>query len=263
MRNFIDFRGKKLFCQSAGKGPAIVLLHGFLESSVLWKNYIRKLSESFRVIAPDLPGHGHSEPIASVHSMDLMAEAVRHALSDAGSDSCLIAGHSMGGYVALAFAEKYPRKVKGIILFHSHAGADSPETRANRDRTIEIVRQDHHGFIRNFIPGLFDPANVKLYKDEIAALQEMASVTPKEGIIAALEGMKNRPDRQHVLAQSKVPVMFIIGKNDNRMPMEIILPQTTLPEHSEILLLEKVGHMGFIEAPAVTFRAVKGFADRL
>jgi pimeloyl-ACP methyl ester carboxylesterase len=262
MRYFIDFRGKKLFCLSAGKGPAIALLHGFLESSAIWKNYIRKLSESFRVIAPDLPGHGNSEAISGVHGMDLMAEAVRHVLNDAGAGPCLILGHSMGGYVALAFAEKYPRKVKGIVLFHSHAGADSPEAVANRDRTIEIVKKDHQGFIRNFIPGLFDPANIGKLSKETEVLQTLALETPKEGIIAALEGMKQRPDRQHVLARSKVPVMFIIGKNDSRIPMEIIMPQTTLPEHSEVLLLDHVGHMGFLEAPAVTFRAVKGFADR-
>lgn len=263
MKNFIDFRGKKIFYQSTGSGPAIVLLHGFLESSSIWKNFSRKLSESFRVILIDLPGHGQSEVIPDILTMDLMAEAAYQVLKTLEVPSCLVAGHSMGGYAALAFAEKYARKVKGIILFHSHAGADSPEVRANRERTLAIVRKDHQGFIRNFIPGLFDPANVGKFHEEIGVLKELALEIPKEGIIAALEGMKNRPDRQHVLAQSKVPVLFIIGKNDSRIPMQLILPQTTLPEHSEVLLLDHVGHMGFIEAPAATFKTLKGFAERM
>ena len=263
MKNFTDFRGKKLFCQVTGDGPAIVLLHGFMESQLIWKNFTRKLSDSYRVIAIDLPGHGQSDVISGGNGMDMMAEGVRHVLKDLGIDSCLMVGHSMGGYVTLAFAEKYPRKIRGIVLFHSQAGADSPEARINRERAIGVVQKDHQGFINNLIPDLFDPANVKKYSFEIAALKEMALQTPKEGIIAALEGMKNRTDRQHVLAQAKVPVMFIAGKNDSRIPMQVIMPQTTLPEHSEVLLLDHVGHMGFIEAPGKTFAAVKGFAERI
>jgi len=205
----------------AGKGPAIVLLHGFLESGEIWKNFSRRLKESFMVITIDLPGHGHSNISGSLTSMDEMAEAVRYVLKSLGVNSCLMAGHSMGGYVTLAFAEKYQRLLKGFVLFHSHAAADSPENRTNRDRVISLVRKDHHSFIKNFIPNLFAPSNVKKLSREIENQKNLADKTPKEGIIAALEGMKNRPDRQHVLLQSKVPVLFIIGKSDNRIPLEI------------------------------------------
>jgi pimeloyl-ACP methyl ester carboxylesterase len=262
MKNEILFKGRKIFYQITGKGPAIVLLHGFMESSAMWKNYVRKLSESFKVITIDLPGHGQSDVLAESHSMELMAEAVSSVITGAGIKNCLVVGHSMGGYVALALAEKHPRKVKALVLFHSHAGADIPEVKANRDRTISIVQKDHHGYINTFIPGHFDPENVQKFQSEIKELQQIAKETPKEGIIAALEGMKNRPDRQHVLTQLKVPVLFIIGKNDSRVPMQVVLPQTALPEHSEMLLMDHVGHMGFIEAPGKTFAAVKCFAQR-
>ncbi len=262
-KHFTEFRGKRLFFQTAGNGPAIVLLHGFLESSAIWKNYLRRLSESFTVLAIDLPGHGQSEVISEVHSMDLMADALYHVMQVTGIRTGILTGHSMGGYIALAFAGKHPRQTRGIVLFHSHAGADSPEARLNRDRTIAIVKNDHQGFIRNFIPGLFDPQNIRAFSREIARLQALSVQTSREGIIAALEGMKTRPDRQHVLAQSKVPVLFIIGKNDSRIPMEVILPQAVLPDHSEVLLLDHVGHMGFIEAPGKTFAAIKGFAERV
>jgi pimeloyl-ACP methyl ester carboxylesterase len=247
----------------SGKGPAIVLLHGFLESGEIWKNFVRRLSASFQVITIDLPGHGGSESLSPVNTMDDMAEAVRQVLKSIKVKTCLMAGHSMGGYVTLAYAEKYPRTLKGFVLFHSQAGADSPEARSNRERTITLVNKDHHGFIKNFIPDLFDPANMKKFGREIETLKELADETPKEGIIAALEGMKNRPDRQHVLMNAKVPVLFIIGKNDKRIPMEVVIPQTLLPEHSEVLLLDHVGHMGFIESSGKTFASIKGFAERV
>jgi pimeloyl-ACP methyl ester carboxylesterase len=240
-----------------------VLLHGFLESGEVWKNYARRLSDGFQVITMDLPGHGLSENPSSFNSMDMMAKGVHDVLKSLNVSHCLMIGHSMGGYVTLAFAEKYPRMLRGFVLFHSQAAADNAETITARERTIALIQKDHLGFIKNFIPDLFDPDNVKKFSREIGKLQDLAHKTPKEGIISALEGMKNRPDRRHVLAQAKVPVLFIIGKNDSRIPMEVVVPQTLLPEHSEILLLDHVGHMGFIEASAKTFAAVKGFAGRV
>ena len=263
MKNLIDFRGIQIHYQVSGKGPVIVFLHGFLESGELWKNFARRLSASFRIITIDLPGHGLSENIGPVNSMDEMAEAVRHVLKTLNIPKCMMIGHSMGGYVTLAFAEKYPRVLKGFVLFHSQAAADSTETRKVRERTVSLVEKDRQGFIRNFIPGLFDPSNVKKFGMEIEKLRILAQETPKKGIIAALEGMKNRPDRRHVLAQAKIPVLFIIGKNDSRVPMEVVFPQTLLPEHSEMLLLDHVGHMGLIESSAKTFKVIKGFAERV
>jgi pimeloyl-ACP methyl ester carboxylesterase len=260
---YIDFRGKKIHYQVSGKGPAIVLLHGFLESAGVWKNFVRRLKDNFLVITLDFPGHGKSEPAMPDCPVDLMAEAVHEVLKSTAIRHCVMVGHSMGGYVALAFADKYPRMVKGLVLFHSQAGADSPEARANRERTIALVQKDHHGFIKNFIPDLFDPDNVEKFAKEIGMLKDLADETPKEGIIATLEGMKNRPDRQHVLMNAKFPILFIIGKNDKRIPLNVIIPQTLLPEHSEILLLDHVGHMGFIEASGKTLQAVKGFAEKL
>ncbi len=174
-----------------------------------------------------------------------------------------MAGHSMGGYVSLAFSEKYSSKIKGLVLFHSHAAADSDEARINRDRTISIVKKDRKDFIINFIPGLFDPPNIPKFPEEIKELRRIAMECPAEGITAALEGMKIRPDRTHVLAQATMPVLFIIGKNDPKIPLEKLMTQATLPPHSEILLLEDVGHMGFIEAGEESLRSLLYFALKI
>jgi pimeloyl-ACP methyl ester carboxylesterase len=261
--SYLSFKGKKIYFQETGSGPAIVLLHGFLESGAIWKNFARRLSKSFKVVVIDLPGHGDSESLGPAHSMDEMAEAVNQVLKSLKIGKCLMVGHSMGGYVTLAYAEKYPRMLKGFVLFHSQAAADSPEAMANRERTIALVEKDHHGFIKNFIPDLFYPGNVLKYAGKIEALKDLADKTSKNGIIAAIRGMKTRPDRQQVLLNSKVPVLFIIGKNDTRIPVGVIIPQTLLPEHCEVLLLDHVGHMGFIEAPVKTFKALQGFAGWL
>lgn len=253
---------KKIHFQVSGAGPAIVLLHGFLESGEVWKHFVRRLSREFQVVTIDLPGFGASDTLGHTHSMDEMAAIVHKILKSIDISSCIMAGHSMGGYVTLAYAEKYPRTLKGFVLFHSQAAADSKEARSNRDRTIGLVDKDHHGFIKNFIPDLFDPGNVKKFSKEIGQLKDLADKTSKEGIVAALEGMKIRPDRQHVLLNSRVPVLFIIGKNDKRIPMEAVIPQTLLPEHSEILLLDHVGHMGFIEASERTFQSLRAFAAK-
>jgi pimeloyl-ACP methyl ester carboxylesterase len=263
MSKHILFKGKKIHYSIQGRGKAVVLLHGFTEELTIWKYFTRKLSPEFTVMSVDLPGHGRSESFGKVHTMELMADAVHAAMKEAGISNAHMVGHSMGGYITLAFAEKYPRQLRGFTLFHSHAAGDSPEAQANRSRTIQLVEKDKIGFIHSFIPGLFDPKNIDRYRDEISRLRAAAVSLSKEAVIAALEGMKTRPDRTHVLAHTKLPVQFIIGKNDSRIPMELVLPQTVLPAHAEVLILDQVGHMGFIEAREETFKALYHFAKKV
>ena len=115
----------EIYFDDIGEGNVIVLLHGFLESTEIWKDFAKKLSKNFRVISIDLPGHGKSEIIDEVHSMDLMAKEVRNILEISGINKCVMVGHSMGGYTAIAFAKKFRRFLKGLILFHSHVEADN------------------------------------------------------------------------------------------------------------------------------------------
>lgn len=262
MKRSIGFKDHSIHYTKQGEGKTIVLLHGFLESHLIWKNFTRKLCRSYQVICVDLPGHGGSDVIREGLTIDLMAEAVMAVLTEESITSCLMVGHSMGGYVALAFADKYRKALKGIVLFHSQAAADSLEAVKNRDRTIRLVKKDRKSFIVRFIPGLFDPSNAERFKQEIELLQNLAMETGREGTVAALEAMKIRPDRTHILANAGFPFLFIIGKNDSRIPMELILPQVTLPVHGEALLLDRVGHMGFIEAAGQTYEAILCFAQK-
>lgn len=262
MKKITQFQGKNIIYNLSGKGPALVLLHGFIESKRIWDDFTETLCKQFTVIAVDLPGHGESSLLAETHSMQLMAEAVKAVLQAEKIESAVITGHSMGGYVALQFAVDNTELVKGLVLFHSHAAADSEETKVNRRRTIQIVRQNRGGFIKQFIPDLFDPDHVAEYNDAIADLQDQAALMAPEAIIAALQGMRDRSDRIQYLELTRIPVLFIIGKRDSRMPSNQLLVQAAIPSHSETLLLEGVGHMGFIEAPEKTLKALEYFTLR-
>ncbi len=263
MKNFIDFKGKTIHYKDEGSGPALVLLHGFLESMQIWDGFTGELSKDFRIIRIDLPGHGQTSFMGRETNMVLMAKTVKAVLDELQIDECVMIGHSMGGYVTLEFALKYGEKLRGFGLFHSHASPDTEETKENRRRTVNIVKLNRAGFIKQFIPDLFAEANIPLYSNEIAELQAQAGKTPAEGIIAALNSMKDRSGKIELLLETKLPVLFIAGKEDSRIPVQNIMAQAILPVHSEVLILGGVGHMGFIEARNQTLEVVRCFTKRI
>jgi len=259
----IQFQGKSIHFRVQGDGETVVLLHGFLESLIVWETFGQELARDFQVITIDLPGHGQSDILAESHPMELMAEVVHDILLLNSVNRCMILGHSMGGYVTMAFASMYPEILTGICLFHSGALEDTDEAKRNRERTIEIVKTNHQHFISQFIPDLFAPANRDRFKTEIESLQEEARLTPADGIIAALSGMKERRSHLDTLINASFPILFVGGKQDPRIPVDRILSQSALPRHSEVLLLDGCGHMGHIEATTATLKAVKFFAERV
>lgn len=256
MIKYTTFRKARIRYSDEGKGRAVVLLHGFPENLEIWKEFSAKLSKSFRVIAIDLPGLGESENIGYVHTMDLMAKCVHAIMQQLDLRRYVIVGHSMGGYVGLAFAELFPENLRGLCLFHSSAVADSDEKKLDRDKASETAKKHTAQFLKVFAANLFadedDPS--------IKKLQQLTTDTSARGTVAALQGMKMRPSREIVLKFAQYPVLFIMGKKDKLMNWEKILPQTEIPPHSEVLLLEEVAHMGFYEAPKETLRAVRKFA---
>jgi len=258
--NNITYRKKKIFYNDEGKGKVIVLLHGFMESSRIWKDYTTVLSKAFRVITIDLPGHGKSENLDDVNDMGSMAQAVYKVLRQLLVSKCLMIGHSMGGYVTLAFAEQYPQMLKGFGLIHSHPFEDTPENRENRDRTIEVVKGDKLSFITQFFPSLFPPEARDKFQKDINKLITRAEKMTKEGVIGALEGMKARTDKTEVLKNAWVPVLFVIGMKDAKIPVDRSWEMISLPAYSEIHLFKEVSHMGFIEAPVETLQAIYCFA---
>lgn len=261
MEDFIKFENKSLHYKTEGKGNALVLLHGFTESLDIWNDFSKELGKTFQVVSIDLPGHGKSECIAESHSMELMAECIHTVLEQLKIKECVMIGHSMGGYVTLAFAEKYPAMIRGLGLFHSSALPDTPEGKTNRSKVVEFIRNNHTEFIMNFIPDLFAEENRKKFKSEIAVLVEAAKKMTREGIIASQIGMRERPDRTHVLKEATYPILFIAGKKDTRVLFEKVLEQIAMPKDAVALLLENIAHMGYIEAREKTMHALKCFVE--
>jgi pimeloyl-ACP methyl ester carboxylesterase len=258
-KRFIPFHENQICFQTQGTGSVIVLLHGFLESMEMWRRMADDLARKNRVILIDLPGHGQSDQISETHSMELMAEAVNEVLVYTNTEAVVMIGHSMGGYVSLAFAEKYPEKIMGLGIFHSHALADTTEAKISRGRAIQAVKENHKDFISHFIPDLFTPQNQQLLAKEIEQMQSEARLMTKDSVIASLEGMRRRTDKVKLLSQLNVPVFFIIGKQDPRNPLEKMYSQIGLPKHVEVLILENVAHMGYLESYSVCQRFIDHF----
>lgn len=256
-------RGAKIRFADIGKGRAIVLLHGFPFSLDVWfgNGYANALAKKFRVIAIDLPGHGKSECIGYVSKMERMADVVKDVMDELGLRRYIVVGHSMGGYVALAFAEKYFDNLRGLCLFHSSALPDSEEKKLDRDRGIKIVKRNPATYTNALTANLFALANQKYLKKEISWVRRMSAKTKKQGLVATLEGMKIRKNREIILKFANYPVLIIAGKRDNIMPFELLKKQAALPTISRFLPLERVGHMGFIEAKETTLKKIRAFAN--
>lgn len=262
MTEYFTFKQEKIAFTQKGKGRCIVLLHGFLESKTTWADYVDALSKKFKVVAIDLPGHGNSASYGYVHTMELMAETVKALLDYLRLKKYVLVGHSMGGYVALAFAENYPDYIKGLVLFHSTAAADTDEKKYDRDKAIRLVKRTPHKYIAEAVKRLFAAHNLEKLADKVKLAQDIAMQTTQQGIIDALEGMKIRPNREVVLKFVSYPILFINGKYDLVIPYENIQHQLQLAHQIETLLLENSGHMGFFEEPEKSLKALNKFVRK-
>lgn len=243
---------------------ALVFLHGFCESTQVWDNFTQPLQQNFRVIALDLPGFGNNTQNIRDYSMESMAEDVKQQLDELEVRKCILIGHSMGGYVSMAFAEKYGNMLNGLCLFHSSALPDTEEKKENRNKTIEFVEK--HGvdkFMESFVEPLFYSGNRNKLRDQIKMMVEIGKSTPKESITKGLVAMRDRPDRTDILKKVKFPVLFIFGKEDGAVPLDKALEQCHLPHNSMVNFLANTGHMGMFERTYETRKAIEKFAETI
>ena len=253
---------KKIHYRDEGEGNVLVLLHGFMNSLEVWSTYLLCYMRGMRVILIDLPGHGNSDTFGEVHTMDFMASIVKSVLDHLEIEQCVMVGHSMGGYVTLAFAEKYSYMLKGFGLVHSHALSDDETSKNNRKRACELVKQSRAKYIISFFSELFAESRRIHLQQEIKEMQELSLGTTIEGVIATQKGMAERPSRTAVLRDAKVPVLFVFGGEDPKIPVELGVSQAMLASHAEITFLSDVGHMSFVEEPMIMKERIKGFVNQ-
>ncbi|MAD97602.1 MAG: alpha/beta hydrolase [Flavobacteriaceae bacterium] len=245
MLRTVEYRNVNISYSLQGKGNCIVLLHGFLENRSIWKEISELLSKRFKVIALDLPGHGQTDCLSYVHSMDEMAEVVRFILKKERIRRCILIGHSMGGYVSLAFAEEHPKMVKGLCLLNSTSVADSDQRKEFRDLAIRTAKKSYEKVVRISVRNLFSEDNQIKLKPKVEEIIQEAVQTPLQGYVAAQEGMKLRPNREHVLKNADFNKLQITGKYDEVIWLEDAQQESTRT-NTDLVVLEG-GHMSFIE----------------
>lgn len=253
------YKGEKIRYSDTGKGRAVVLIHGFLESLDMWDQIAAILSKRYRVIAIDLPGHGQSSCIGYIHDMNMMAGAVHTVMNNLRLRRYAIIGHSMGGYAAMAFSELFSDNVKGICLLHSTPLPDSATKKKDRDRLIELVKNSKLTFILELVENLFAPENRRHYKKEISKFKRIAAGTSPRSVAATLEGIKLRPGREWILQFAKYPFMIIAGKKDTVIDINALYEQAALGKNCKLVVLEYSAHMGFIEEQQKTIKSLKHF----
>ena len=237
----------------------IVLLHGYLESKEMWNELSNFLSEKYKVICIDLPGHGKTKTFGNEHTMEFMADTVNTVLEELNINKFLLVGHSMGGYVSLAFAEKYNEKLSAFVMFHSHVYADDDTKKANRDREIKLVQDGKYKTIVEVnIPNMYATKNLEKFATDLQFSKEIALNTPESGVIAALNGMKNRKDRFNIVANTKIPILFLPGKYDNLIPYIENDKQFTASKLIKTVVLDS-GHMGMFEDKEKAFSELSNF----
>jgi pimeloyl-ACP methyl ester carboxylesterase len=259
--NRIFYKNTKISYSDTGKGTAVVLLHGFLENKTMWDDFVPELSQKNRIITIDLLGHGETESLGYIQTMEENADMVHDVLSKLRIRKTILVGHSMGGYVALAFAELYPEKMKGLVLLNSTSKEDSSERKKNRDRAIKAVKKDYETFIRLSIANLFSEENREILINEIEAVKIQALKTPLQGIVASLEGMKIRKDREFLLHTTTYPKLLILGKKDPVLNYEENLEQIKNTDVELVTFPD--GHMSSIENQTDLLTVLADFFKRI
>jgi pimeloyl-ACP methyl ester carboxylesterase len=260
MKKYVHFKGKKIYYSEEGAGYPVILIHGYLETGDVWKEFAHLISEKFRVLSVDLPGHGHSDIFGESHSMEFMAEAICGLMDTLGIEKVFITGHSLGGYIALAFVEKFAPRLSGYCLFHSHPLADSEEAVKKREREIMIVRAGKKFLIYpENVKRMFADRNIERFAVQLERSKAIASGIRGEGIIAVLKGMIARPTRLDIMEGGSIPCLWILGSMDNYIPCDAMKQKVRLPSNAELLVLENSGHLGFIEEKEKSARALTDF----
>lgn len=232
-----------------GKKP-LVLLHGFMENTTIWEEMEAHLSKDFTLIKIDLPGHGKSKVYQEIHTVELMAEKVKEVIDALKLEKINLLGHSLGGYVSLAFAENFPEILESMTLFFSTTVADDEEKKAIRRRSIAVIDENFETFVKTSIPNLFSNNEKDILEGKIELAKNIAKSTDKEGVKAAQLGMAERPDRTEILENLDAKILIIAGKYDNAVKTENLLK--IIPEKTNIkTYVLDCGHNGHWEKPTI------------
>lgn len=222
----------------------VVLLHGFGENEDIWDTFIPLLPDEHQYVRLDY------STITFCQTIDEYAAWVHHEIEEKEITRFVLIGHSMGGYISLAYAKKYPEYLAGLGLFHSTAFADSSEKKKSRDKTISFIKKyGSEKFIEGFLPNMYNDTFKKRNSVYIHKQLEDNKKLPSEALILATKAMKDRKDTSEVLKSLDLPIMKVIGKQDQFISFEDSLQQIPLLQKPYVLILDHIAHAGMMEAP--------------
>jgi pimeloyl-ACP methyl ester carboxylesterase len=244
-----------------GFGPVLMLIHGFPADGDLWREIVQKLKHEFTVIVPDLPGTGGSSRMIC-SGISEMADELFAIFEEEDVDSAVIAGHSMGGYVALAFAEKFAAYVAGLSLVHSTAYPDSEERKQMRLKVVKLIENGGRvPFVREMVPNLFSAGFKQLHPEIVEKQTTEALAISGAALINFYLAMAARKDYNALLSAAKFPVHWVIGGADNVLTTESLFTQSAMCGTSFITFIKNGGHMAMLEYPEMLTSAFINFAQ--
>ncbi len=253
-----------LYVTVRGHGPAVTLVHGFPLSHRIYDTQIRTLSSAYRVIAPDLRGFCKSPLGGGEVGIDTYADDIAAILDALEVEQTVLAGLSMGGYIAFAFWRRHPERVRGLVLLNTRAKPDTPEARENRFKTIEAVQQNGLApLIEGMIPKLLSPVTLRGKAHVVNKLRSIMEGATVEGVVAALRAMANRHDSRPTLATITVPTLIIAGQDDTLIPVEEAEEMALTIPDARLQVLDQAGHLVTMERPRTTSRLIAEFITHL
>ena len=246
-----------------GSGIPLVLLHGFPLDRRMWAEQMADSSLRGRMIVIDLPGFGQSQP-PRPFTIPALARSIRELLAQLDALPCVLAGLSMGGYIALNFAREFQGDLRGLILVDTRAEADTPQGKENRQKMIDLVRAKGSAAVADQMqPKLLSPDTVAHRPYQVRALRQMMEAVPPQTIENALSAMRDRPDMTEALGSIAVPTLIVVGDADAITPPDVAQSmQKKLPD-AEMVVIQGAGHMSPLEQPAQVNRAIRNFLGRI
>jgi pimeloyl-ACP methyl ester carboxylesterase len=237
-----------------GTGRPLVLLHAFPLSADQWLPQLHRVKPGWRVLAPDLRGFRGTglayEDAAGALTIDDYADDLLTWMVHLDVDRAVIAGVSMGGYVALSIAARAPQRLDGLVLANTRATPDSAEARAGRDRMLTLLaEQGSAGVARDMLPKLLGDTTRREQPDLVHAVERMILANPPEALATAVRALRDRPDRSAVLSAITCPTAVVTGGDDTVIPMADVEAMHAGIAGSTLHVLPRAGHLSNLEAP--------------
>ena len=265
MEQIIELEGYYIFVKTEGDGPPILLLHSYWGSLLLFDQMAGELSKSRKVIRIDLPGHGNSGTPPPGYRFDSFAGVLNELLQRLNiSGKISIIGHSMGGYVAMAFADRFPERIESLALMHSPVRSADIKSIKSRNREADLLRKGKKELLLQVtVPSNFAPGQGGSIDQSLERVMRTSRQVTINGAMRSIEAMNHRNDYLKTLQNAYFPILIIVGKYDKVYDAEGQLEDAFQIQNAEVLFLEHSGHMGFMEEPETVLRRMNQFIDKI